>query len=180
MFYKKITPHFLLLLSLLGCESNASPTSITYTKIGACVEQVENDNAAFSRLQCPSVAGFALNITQQSPQYFTVLLNNNGAVAASELATYSHELPMEPGQAIEWHVVDGVPRFMVFRLHVQSAEAENKPQEILTLNLVQKDRICPLASIDVKKTPKANEAIRALIASKYKDVKDCPQVVSVF
>ena len=108
MFYKKITPHFLLLLSLLGWQSNASPTSITYTTIGACVEQVENDNAAFSRLQCPSVAGFALNITQQSPQYFTVLLNNNGAVAASELATYSHELPMEPGQAIEWHVVDGV------------------------------------------------------------------------
>lgn len=79
---------------------------------------------------------------------------------------------MEPGKAIEWHLTDGTPRFMIFRIFVQ--EENQIINEQLTLSLVTAERICPVASVSIKNNPKANEKMRSLISEKYKDIESCP------
>lgn len=163
-----------LLTLLVGCQNHAAApnTAIVYTQIKDCTEQIENDNAAFSELLCPSIGNVDVGIKQQSPQYFIVTLTAAGLSASSELEAYTLEAPMEPGKAIEWHLIDNKPKFMVFRVKVQ---AENDSvNEMLTLNLVTKDRICPLASVSTKTTPQANEKIRDLIKTKFHSTQECP------
>lgn len=172
MNFKKHISLSLLGLCLLGCQSVAAPTSITYTKIESCIEQIENENAAFSELQCSNIGEYSLNITQQSPLYFNVILSHKGKTASSELDTFSYELPIEPGKAIEWHLTEGTPRFMIFRIFVQ--EENQIINEQLTLSLVADERICPVVSVSIKNNPNANEIIRSLISAKYKDIKSCP------
>lgn len=147
-------------------------TTIVYTQIKDCTEQIENDNAAFSELLCPPIGKHKVEIKQQSPQYFIVTLTTAELSASSELETYTLETPMEPGRAIEWHLIDNKPKFMVFRLKAQTEKGD--VNEILTLNLVTDNRICALASIATKKTPNANEKIRDLIKTKFNEAKECP------
>ena len=164
----------LFLTLLVGCQNHAASqgASIVYTQIKDCKEQVENDNAAFSELLCTSIGDFGVTIKQQSPQYFTVTLTAAELSASSELEAYTLEAPMEPGKVIEWHVLDKKPKFMVFRVKVQ--KENDDVSELLTLNLVTKDRICPLASIATKTTPQANEKIRDLIKTKFLETQECP------
>lgn len=164
----------LFLTLLVGCQNHAASqgTSIVYTQIKDCKEQVENDNAAFSELLCPSIGDYKVTIKQQSPQYFIVTLATAELSASSELETYTLEAPMEPGKAIEWHLLDKKPKFMVFRVKVQ--KDNNDVNELLTLNLVTKDRICPLASVATKTTPQANEKVRELIKTKFLETQECP------
>jgi len=164
----------LFLTLLVGCQNQAASqsTSIVYTQIKDCTEQIENDNAAFSELLCPSIGNSKVEIKQQSPQYFIVTLKAGELSASSELEAYTQELPMEPGKAIEWHLIDNKPKFMVFRVKVQTENDAAK--EMLTLNLVTQDRICPLVSVATKTTPQANEKIRDLIKTKFHETQECP------
>jgi hypothetical protein len=34
----------------------------------------------------------------------------------TDFETLSDELPLEPGKTLEWHLYDGKPRFLIFRL----------------------------------------------------------------
>jgi len=164
----------LFLTLLVGCQNQAASQSaaIVYTQVKDCTEQIENDNAAFSELLCPSIGNFKVGIKQQSPQYFIVTLTAAELSASSELEAYTVEAPMEPGKAVEWHLIDGKPKFMVFRVKVQ--QESDAVNEMLTLNLVTKDRICPLASVATKTTPQANEKIRDLIKTKFHETQECP------
>lgn len=155
---------------LLACQSHA--TTISYSTIADCKEQIDNDNAAFSELHCKPVGAYQLDIKQQSPQYFTITLTADGKSVSSELETLTQELPMEPGKAIEWHSIDRQPKFMIFRLKAQLDDSAMK--EYLTLNLVTAKRICPLASIETAKNPNVNQKARDLIAEKFSVMNDCP------
>ena len=174
MSIKKLCAAVVLLALLVGCQNQAlsKDTSIIYTQIKDCVEQVNNDNAAFSELLCPAIGEHQLGIKQQSPQYFTITLTATDISASSELETYTLEAPMEPGKAIEWHLVNNKPKFMIFRVKVQTEKGSMN--EMLTLNLVTKDRICPLASVATNTTPQANEKVRDLIRANFNDTKECP------
>lgn len=172
---RKILSLCIALTVLFSCQSNAVANKIVYTTVKNCAETVANDNAAFSELDCGALGGSTLKIKQQSPQYFTLLLNTAGAIATSELETYTAEAPMEPGKVIEWHLSDNQPRFMVFRISFQ--QDAGKMTQLLTLNLVAKDRICPLASIDTAKMPKANEKMHELIKTDFANAKECPQSI---
>lgn len=147
-------------------------TTIVYTQIKDCTEKIENENAAFSELLCQPIGKHTVEIKQQSPQYFIITLTAAELSAASELETYTLEAPMEPGKAIEWHLIDNKPKFMVFRVKTQTAKGN--VNEMLTLNLVTDNRICALASIATKNVPNANEKVRDLIKTKFNEVKECP------
>jgi hypothetical protein len=165
---------YAFLTLLVGCQNQAASqsTSIVYTQIKDCTEQIENNNAAFSELLCPSIGRTKVEIKQQSPQYFIVTLTTEDLSVSSELEAYTLEAAMEPGKAIEWHLIDSKPKFMVFRVKIQKENDE--VNEMLTLNLVTKDRICPLASVATKTTPQANEKTRDLIKTKFHEVQECP------
>ena len=165
-------------LCTIGCQSIAAPTSITYTKIADCTEQIENENAAFSESKCNSIGPYALNITQQSPLYFNIILSRDGKSITSELDTFSQEEPMEPGKAIEWHVTGETPKFMIFRIFVLQENSTSHEQ--LTISLVTEDRICPIASVNVNGTPKANEKVRSLISERYQNLAACPAEIDIF
>jgi hypothetical protein len=164
-------------LLMVGCINNVYSQSekIIYTHIKHCVEQVDNDDAAFSNLRCKEVDGYNVHIRSQSPQYYIIQIVGNGIDASSALDTYTHEKPMAPGNAIEWHFVGSIPKFMVFRMRTESSEGETK--ELLTLNLVQADRICPVASIDARRVKNANARAHELIASTFSEIQTCPEKI---
>jgi len=177
MIKKKLYKTVLLLSLLVGCQNQAASkdTSVVYTHLKDCKEQIENDNAAFSELLCPQIGNYKVKIQQQSPQYFTVTLSNKSSSASSELETYTLEAPMEPGKAIEWHLINNKPVFMVFRVNVQSDTGNSN--EMLTLNLVTDNRICALASVATKNTPNANAKVRDLIKTKFLNITECPTAI---
>lgn len=146
-----------------------------YTRISECKEVVENSNAAFSELSCANVGGMALTISIQKPTYFIVNLGE----ASSEFEVLSGELPLEVGTAIEWPLVDGRPRYMIFRLKWGTEEDPFNIKERLVVSYVSKDRICPLATVDGSRAH-ANEKARALISEKFSSIKECPASVQVY
>lgn len=174
MTFKPVQLSWFACAFLFACQSQAAPKSdaVVYTPVADCKEQIANDNAAFSELRCKPVGTYQLDIKQQSPQYFTILLSTKNSSSSSELETFTKEAPMEPGKTIEWHLKNGEPKFMVFRL---KAEADGGVlKEYLTVNLVTAKRICPLASIETSKNPNANQKARDLIAEKFAATAECP------
>lgn len=165
-----------LLLFLTACTSGAEPSApaVAYTHLTDCTEAVENENAAFSVLTCPKVGSYDLSISQQSPVYFTVQLKKGEKVQSSDFETLSGELPLEPGKALEWHLYNGEPRFLIFRLAWGTAAEPFVTNQYLVLNYVGKDSVCPLATVDVKKNPDANQKVRDLLNQKYSGIKSCP------
>lgn len=152
----------------------------TYTRIDSCEETVQNDNAAFSILDCGKVGGRDLHITIQSPNIFTVRLKNGGSEAMSEFEELSGDLPLETGPAIEWYSDNHQPRFMVFRVSWGTDDGPFQMDERLVISYVTKDRICPLATVGVKSNKNANEKTRELIYDKFLSTSECPKTVLSF
>ena len=166
-----------LMTTLCYSESGKAPSPATpdirYTFLKDCHETVANENAAYSILACPDLAGFKVSITKQSPQYFNILLTTNNSEISSDFTAATNENPIKEGKAIEWHIVDKVPKFMVFRLSWGSDDKPNDMSEYLLVNLVSKDSICVLAAIDTKKNKNANEKAHSLILNEFKQTDTC-------
>ena len=169
----------LALISLSSCQSEQSQAQekIIYTYIKDCVETVENENAAFSELSCPDVGSYKLNITQQSPMYFNVVLSNQVATISTDFTSLTNESPLEPGTAIEWHLVQGEPRFMIFRLSWGSQEQPFNMQQYLTINLVESNGICSLAVVRVSKHKNANQKARDVLNNQKRMRLECPNSI---
>jgi hypothetical protein len=166
------------LVALVSCAdiSMAGPkwVEIVYTPISQCKEQVDNPNAAFSKLACKNVGKASLSIDIQSPQFFTLNLTQQGTTIHSEWDLLTKEGPMEAGKTLEWHVEGGVPKFLIFRLSYQTDYSAPK-QEVLTVNWVSKERMCILATVNALKNPTANQQARELIEQKFKNITECPK-----
>lgn len=173
---KTALPALASLLLLCACNSGAEPSApqIVYTKIADCKETVENENAAFSVLDCGKIGAGAVSISQQSPIYFTVQLESAGKKLVTDFESLSGELPLDPGKTLEWHLYEGKPRFLIFRLGWGSAQEPHVFRQHLVLNYVAGDEICPIATVDVKNNPDANQKVRDLLAKKYLSLKGCP------
>lgn len=179
MYYlnKRIACVLILLFITTACESKES---IQYTKISECIDNVENENAAFSKLKCKKIGSYELNISVQEPIYFTIGLNKGALEVNSEFEELSDELPLETGSAIEWHLSNDEPRFMVFRVSWGTEESPFTMTEYLTINYVSHDRICPIAKVNVKGQVKANEKVRELISNRFSTLKACTKTVETF
>ena len=175
---KKIVYTMSILFFTTACESNEELVndSVVYTKISDCVEQVKNDNAAFSHLKCKGVGTHALNITVQEPVYFTLGLKKGTVEALSEFEEISGELPLETGPVIEWHLRGDNPRFMIYRVSWGTDDPFTM-KEYLVLSYVAGTRICPLAKVDMTENKHANEKVRELLNSKFLSVKSCPKII---
>lgn len=176
---KTALPALASLLLLCACNSGAEPSAqqIVYTKIADCRETVENENAAFSILDCGKVGSFTVSISQQSPVYFTVQLESEGKKQLTDFESLSGELPLEPGKAMEWHLYDDKPRFLIFRLAWGTEQEPHVYAQRLVLNYVAGDEICPVAIVDIKNNPDANQRARDLLADKYVNLKGCPDSI---
>ena len=161
---------FMLLPSL-------SYSEVEYTFLKNCKEKVKNENAAFSEMTCPSISGYKVSITSQSPQYFNIILSKSGRSLISDFTLVSNDNPIEAGKAIEWHINNNTPEFMIFRLSWGSNNAPFKMKEHLVVNLVTDKKICVLATIDVKKNKNSNQKARDLISGKFKGMKSCPDSI---
>ncbi len=149
----------------------------SYTRIDSCKETVENENAAFSVLDCGKVGDHDLHITVQSPTVFTVRLKDDGTESMSEFEELSGDLPLETGPTLEWYSDNSQPRFMVFRVSWGTDDEPFQMDERLVISYVAKDRICPLATVGVKSNKNANEKARALIYDKLLSTSECPKDV---
>jgi len=169
-------------LSLHASQSSAESSAplIVYTKIADCKETVENENAAFSVLDCGKVGASSVTISQQSPIYFTVQLESGVKKRMTDFESLSGELPLEPGAALEWHLYDGAPRFLIFRLGWGTEQDPHAFRQRLVLNYVADDAICPVATVDVKNNPDANQKARDLLVEKYSSLKMCPTTMELF
>lgn len=179
---KTALPVLVSLLLLCACNSGAESSAplIVYTKIADCEETVENENAAFSVLDCGKVGVSPVTISQQSPIYFTVQLESGDKKRMTDFESLSGELPLEPGAALEWHLYDGAPRFLIFRLGWGTEQDPHAFRQRLVLNYVADDAICPVATVDVKNNPDANQKARDLLVEKYHSLKTCPTSVDKF
>jgi hypothetical protein len=81
---------------------------------------------------------------------------------------------MEPGKTLEWHMQNGEPKFLIFRIGYQLDYSAPK-QEVLTVNWVGKSRICLLATVNTLKNPNANQQARDLISKNFAAINDCPK-----
>jgi len=152
-------------------------TEISYTFLKDCKDTVGNDNAAFTELSCPPVGDYKVNITAQSPQYFNIYLNKGDVKLSSDFTMVSHDNPIETGKAIEWHVVNQKPRYMIFRLSWGSEAEPFKMKEYLVVNLVTNTDICVLATVDVKNNKNANIKAQNLILEKFQLTDSCPKTI---
>ncbi|WP_308364838.1 MULTISPECIES: hypothetical protein [unclassified Microbulbifer] len=152
----------------------------SYTRIDSCKETVQNDNAAFSILDCGKVGEHDLHITVQSPTIFTVRLKKDSAEAMSEFEELSGDLPLETGPVLEWYSDNHQPRFMVFRVSWGTDDEPFQMDERLVISYITKDRICPLATVQVKSNKNANEKTRELIYDKFLSTTECPKTVLSF
>ena len=152
----------------------AKGVDIVYTPIADCKEQDENPNAAFFKLVCKSVGKFSLNIDIQPPQFFNLKLTQQGTTIHSEWDLLTKEGPMEPGKTLEWHMQNGEPKFLIFRIVYQLDYSAPK-QEVLTVNWVGKGRICLLATVNTLKNQHANQQARDLISKNFAAITECPK-----
>ena len=74
---------------------------------------------------------------------------------------------------IEWHLYDKVPKFMAFRLAWGSDDKPYDMGEYRVVNLVTKNSICVLATIDSKMNKNANEKAHSLILNAFKKTDRC-------
>lgn len=178
---KKIPLYLLLAGIIISVLAPAlSYSDVQYTFLKDCKDIVNNDNAAFSELSCPSIAGYQVSVTEQSPQFFNIILSKAGQSITSDFTFVSKDNPIAAGKAIEWHVNNNAPEFMIFRLSWGSNNEPFKMNEHLVVNLVTDKNICVLATIDVKKNKKSNQKARDLVAGKFKNMKNCPRSVLEF
>lgn len=160
--------------------TTATTSDIRYTFIKECNESVENDNAAYSQLDCPDLGEYKVSITRQDPQYFNIILKKGNQETSSDFTAVSNEKPIEAGKAIEWHIQNNTPTHMIFRLSWGSDEQPFKMREYLLVNLVTSTDICVLATIDIKNNRNANEKARGLILKEFKDTRTCPEKIQIF
>lgn len=173
----KILPSILLLI--VSCNSNGSTVDekTQYTHLKDCKELIENDNAAFSELLCPRIGAYDVLIKIQSPQYITISLNTSGRTVSTNFNPVTKELPIEYGKAIEWHLENKEPKYMIFRLAWGTASEPFVMTERLVINLVSTDKICPLATITTKTSKNANQMARDLLGSELSKINNCPKTV---
>lgn len=163
----------LIFTSCVSSNQHDEETGIKYTFIKDCKNKINNVNAAYSELSCPDVAGYHVEITEQEPQYFNVLLIKDGKKISSDFTSETNENPIETGKAIEWHLYDNKPKFMIFRLSWGTADNPFEMQQYLVLNLVTENEICVIDKVLVDNVKNANQAARDLISIKYKDISTC-------
>ncbi len=170
--------YWAMLALLTACDSGAeaAPPVIHYTHLKDCAETVANDNAAVSILDCPKVGSYDLRTTHQSPTFFTVHLKRGEEELTTDFPALSGELPLEPGKVLEWHLVQGEPRFLIFRLGWGTEAEPAAVNQYLVLSYVAKDVVCPLATVDAKQA-NANQKARDLLAGRYASVAACPAAV---
>lgn len=173
----KFLPSMLLLI--VSCNSNGSAVDekTQYTHLKDCKEQIENDNAAFSELLCPKIGSYSILIKKQSPQFVTISLNTSGRSLATNFNPVTKELPIEHGKAIEWHLENKEPKYMIFRLAWGTPAEPFVMTERLVINLVGSDRICPLATINTKAVKNANQLARDLLGNELSKIASCPKNV---
>ena len=173
----KIFP--LILLLIVSCNSNGSALDekTQYTHLKDCKEQIENDNAAFSELLCPKIGSYDVFIKKQSPQFITIFLNTSDRSVATNFHPVTKELPIEHGKAIEWHLENKEPKYMIFRLAWGTASEPFAMTERLVINLVGNDKICPLATINTKAFKNANQMARDLLGSELSKINSCPKSI---
>lgn len=155
--------------------SSLCQSEVQYTFLKECKETINNDNAAFSELSCPKIGDYKVSITEQSPQYFNIVLSKGDRNISSNFTAVTNENPVNAGKAIEWHITNNQPQYMIFRLSWGSTENPFKMKEHLVVNLVTEKDICVLATVDVKKNKKSNQKARDLISGKFKNSKSCPK-----
>lgn len=170
----RIAALFLLAHWSVHSYADTKGMEIIYTPIVDCKEQDENPNAAFSNLNCKKVGNASLRIEIQAPQFFNLYLTQGAATIRSEWDLLTKEGPMEPGKTLEWHLHNGEPKYLVFRISYQLDYSAPK-QEVLTVNWVSKDRICLLATVNALKNPRANQQARDLISKNFAAIQSCPK-----
>ncbi|MBI3561135.1 MAG: hypothetical protein HY080_05395 [Gammaproteobacteria bacterium] len=170
-----------LLFLLVSCNSHgAVDEDIQYTHLRDCKERIENVNAAFSELVCPKIGAYDVIIKKQSPQFITIVLNADHHEIASNFVLLTNELPIEYGKTIEWHLKNKSPKYLVFRL---AWGTEAKPFEMverLVINLVSKDKICPIAMVNTKTVKNANQKIRDLLETELSTISSCPTSIQSY
>ena len=160
---RNLSLKFLPILTLAASCHSQDISSVSYTHIKNCTETVENVNAAYSELTCKKVGSYELAIMQQSPSLFDIRLTRHEKTISTEFDSVSGDLPIEPGPAIEWHLVDGEPKFMVFRLKWGTEEAPFTMDEYLVASRLDAGGFCTLATINTRKNQDANEKARLVI-----------------
>lgn len=171
----KILPSILLLIASCNTNGSAVDEKTQYTHIKDCKEQIENDNAAFSELLCPKIGSYSIIIKKQSPQFITIFLKNADHTLATNFNPVTNELPIEHGKAIEWHLENREPKYMIFRLAWGTPSEPFVMTERLVINLITKDKICPLATINTKAIKNANQTARDLLGSELSKITSCPK-----
>jgi len=158
-------------------ESKVDLSKPQYTFLKDCKDNTNHDNAAFTELSCNPLSEYKVNITEQSPQYFNIILSKDDYKVSSDFTTVSNENPVEAGKAIEWHLVNNIPKYMIFRISWGTTEEPFNMRQYLVVNLVTDKEICALATVDVKNNKNANQKARDLIATKFKQTTSCPATV---
>jgi len=172
---KKTPIYFLLIGIIVSMLAPAlSYSEVKYTFLKDCKDKVNNENAAFSEISCPTIAGYQVSITEQSPTFFNIILSKSGQSISSDFTIASKDNPIEAGKTIEWHINNNVLSFMIFRLSWGSNNEPFKMKEHLVVSLVTDKKICVVATIDVKKNNKSNQKARDLVAGKFSGLVSCP------
>ncbi len=148
-----------------------------YTFIKDCKDTTDNDYAAFTELTCAPIKGFNIEITHQPPQFFNIHLIKDSTELSTDFIAVTNENPLEPGKAIEWHVENDQPRFMIFRLSWGTEESPLDMREYLVLNYVNKTDICSIATVNVKTNKNANQKVRDMMLEKFQEIKSCPETI---
>ena len=161
-------------------KPDSTTADIRYTFLKDCKETILNDNAAFSEQNCPDLAAFKVSITKQDPQFFNIILKHKTQESSSDFTVVSNKKPIKEGKAIEWHLQDNVPKYMIFRLSWGTDDQPFKMREYLVVNLVTANDICALATIDIKNNRDANEKARNLLLKEFKNTQACPEKIQVF
>ncbi len=163
-------------LAVMSSPCLSQPASknleISYTQLKDCKETVLNDNAAHSELKCAALGKYEVRVNQVGAEYFGISLTAGAKKIASDFDAFPLTRPV--GQSIEWHSRGTEPAFMVFRISYDEAGAA---KEALTLSLVTETRICPLASVNASKNPRANQQIRDSISGQFAQTRTCPASV---
>ena len=180
--YKKAiaTGFSALLLSLaapcISGERTVDGADIEYTFLKECKDIVNNADAAYGEFVCGDVAGYQVKVSEQNPIYFNVLLLKDNKKISSDFAVVTNDNPVEPGHAIEWHLYDNKPKFMIFRLSWGTKDKPFEMKQYLVVNLVTENRICVIDKVVVDEVNDANEVARELIAEKYRGILACPDI----
>ena len=161
-------------------KTDSTPANIRFTFLKDCKETIMNDNAAYSEQVCPDLGNYKVSISKQDPQFFNIILKQGAQTATSDFTVVSNEKPIKEGKAIEWHLQNNTPKYMIFRLSWGTDDEPFKMREYLVVNLVTTSEICALATIDIKNNRDANEKARNLLGKEFKNTQACPEKVQMF